>query len=225
MAASAVVATLVLRHNSAMPTQLEPEFFRRLDDSDDEAFYLAPRFVVHIDEAAIRTVGEIYLSRLPRGGAILDLMSSWRSHLPPELNPARVVGLGLNRPEMEDNPALTEIVKHNLSRRAQLPFDDVSFDGAVLSVSVQYLIHPVEVFAEVGRVLRPGAPFIVTFSNRMFPTKAVAIWVNASEEQRVDLVGYYFTHSAAFEKMEVIDRSSGETDPLWAVLGYRKEQQ
>jgi SAM-dependent methyltransferase len=208
-----------------MPTQLEPEFFRRLDDSDDEAFYLAPRFVVHIDEAAIRTVGEIYLSRLPRGGAILDLMSSWRSHLPPELKPTRVVGLGLNRLEMEDNPALTEIVTHNLNRRVQLPFDDASFYGAVLSVSVQYLIHPVEVFAEVGRVLRPGAPFIVTFSNRMFPTKAVAIWVNASEEQRVDLVGYYFTHSAAFEKMEMIDRSSGETDPLWAVLGYRKEQQ
>ncbi|HZZ08286.1 MAG TPA: methyltransferase domain-containing protein [Candidatus Binataceae bacterium] len=207
-----------------MPTQLEPEFFRRLDDSDDEAFYLAPRFVVHIDEAAIRTVGEIYLSRLPRGGAILDLMSSWRSHLPPELKPTRVVGLGLNRLEMEDNPALTEIVTHNLNRRVQLPFDDASFYGAVLSVSVQYLIHPVEVFAEVGRVLRPGAPFIVTFSNRMFPTKAVAIWVNASEEQRVDLVGYYFTHSAAFEKMEMIDRSSGETDPLWAVLGYRKEQ-
>jgi SAM-dependent methyltransferase len=208
-----------------MPTQLEPEFFRRLDDSDDEAFYLAPRFVVHIDEAAIRTVGEIYLSRLPRGGAILDLMSSWRSHLPPELKPTRVVGLGLNRLEMEDNPALTEIVTHNLNRRVQLPFDDASFYGAVLSVSVQYLIHPVEVFAEVGRVLRPGAPFIVTFSNRMFPTKAVAIWVNASEEQRMDLVGYYFTHSAAFEKMEMIDRSSGETDPLWAVLGYRKEQQ
>jgi SAM-dependent methyltransferase len=214
-----------MRHNSAMPTHLEPEFFRRLDDSDDEAVYLVPRFVVHIDEAAIRTVGEIYLSRLPRGGAILDLMSSWRSHLPPELKPARVVGLGLNRPEMEDNPALTEIVTHNLNRRVQLPFDDASFDGAVLSVSVQYLIHPVEVFAEVGRVLRPGAPFIVTFSNRMFPTKAVAIWVNASEEQRMDLVGYYFTHSAAFEKMEMIDRSSGETDPLWAVLGYRKEQQ
>jgi Methyltransferase domain len=214
-----------MRHNSVMPSQLEPQFFRRLDDSDDEAFYLAPRFVVHIDEAAIRAAGGIHLSRLPRGGAILDLMSSWRSHLPPELKPACVVGLGLNRPEMEDNPALTEIVTHNLNRRVQLPFDDASFDGAVLSVSVQYLIHPVEVFAEVGRVLRPGAPFIVTFSNRMFPTKAVAIWVNASEEQRVDLVGYYFTHSAAFEKMEMIDRSSGETDPLWAVLGYRKEQQ
>ena len=205
-----------------MPTHLQPEFFRRLDDSDDELFYLAPRFVVHIDDAAIRTVGEIYLSRLPRDGAILDLMSSWRSHLPPELKPTRVVGLGLNRPEMEDNPALTEIVTHNLNRTAQLPFEDASFDGAVLTVSIQYLIHPLEVFAEVGRVLKPGAPFIVTFSNRMFPTKAVAIWTNASEQQRVDLVGYYFTHSAAFERIGLIDRSSGETDPLWAVLGYRR---
>jgi len=207
-----------------MPSHLKPEFFRRLDDSDDELFYLAPRFVVHIDDAAIRTVGEIYSSRLPRGGAILDLMSSWRSHLPPELKPARVVGLGLNRPEMEDNPALTEIVTHNLNRTAQLPFDDASFDGAVLTVSVQYLIHPLEVFAEVGRVLRSGAPFIVTFSNRMFPTKAVAIWANASEQQRVDLVSYYFTNTAAFEKIETVDRSSGKTDPLWAVVGYRKER-
>ncbi len=206
-----------------MPNRLQPEFFRRLDDSDDELFYLTPRLVVHIDDAAIRTVGEIYLSRLPRGGAILDLMSSWRSHLPPELMPSRVVGLGLNRSEMEDNPALTEIVTHNLNRAPQLPFEDASFDGAVLTVSVQYLIHPLEVFAEVGRVLKSSAPFIVTFSNRMFPTKAVAIWANASEQQRVDLVGYYFTHSAAFEKIELIDRSSGETDPLWAVLGYRKE--
>ena len=206
-----------------MPSNLKPEFFRRLDDSDDELFYLTPRFVVHIDDAAIRTVGEIYLSRLPRSGAILDLMSSWRSHLPSELKPARLVGLGLNRSEMADNPALTEIVTHNLNRTPQLPFDDASFDGAVLTVSVQYLIHPLEVFAAVGRVLKSGAPFVVTFSNRMFPTKAVAIWANASEQQRVDLVIYYFTQSAAFEKIEIIDRSSGATDPLWAVLGYRKE--
>jgi len=206
-----------------MPNRLQPEFFRRLDDSEDELFYLTPRLVVHIDDAAIGTVGEIYLSRLPCRGAILDLMSSWRSHLPPVLMPSRVVGLGLNRSEMEDNPALTEIVTHNLNRAPQLPFDDASFDGAVLTVSVQYLLHPLEVFAEVGRVLKPGAPFVVTFSNRMFPIKAVAIWANATEQQRVDLVGYYFTHSAAFEKIEMIDRSSGETDPLWAVLGYRKE--
>jgi SAM-dependent methyltransferase len=206
-----------------MPTHLQPELFRRLDDSEDELFYIAPRFVVHIDDAAIKTVGEIYLSRLPRGGALLDLMSSWRSHFPTELRPARVVGLGLNREEMEDNPALSEIITHNLNRMARMPFDDSSFDGAVLTVSVQYLVQPLEVFAEVGRVLKPGAPFIVTFSNRMFPTKAVAIWANASEQQRVDLVVYYFTRSPAFEKIETVDRSASATDPVWAVLGYRKQ--
>jgi SAM-dependent methyltransferase len=207
-----------------MTSPLEPAFFRRLDEGDDELFYLAPRFVVHIDEAAIRTVGEIYASRLPHGGVILDLMSSWRSHLPAELRPARVVGLGLNLPEMEDNPALSELVVHNLNRTPRLPFAEASFDGAILTVSVQYLVHPVEVFADVGRVLRPGAPFIVTFSNRMFPTKAVAVWTEASEEQRVALVDLYFTGSAAFERIEVIDRSGGASDPIWAVLGYRKEQ-
>jgi SAM-dependent methyltransferase len=208
-----------------VPTELRPEFFRRLDDSDDESFYLIPRLVVHIDDGAIQKVNDIYHDHLPHGGAILDLMSSWRSHLPPELRPSRVVGLGLNRPEMADNPALTEIVTHNLNRSPQMPFEDACFDGAVMTVSIQYLIHPLEVFAEVGRVLKPGAPFIVTFSNRMFPTKAVAIWTNATERQRVDLVGYYFTHGAAFEKIEVIDRSAGAADPIWAVLGYRKERQ
>lgn len=206
-----------------MARPLEPAFFRRLDEDDDELFYVAPRFVVHIDDAAVRTVGEIYSSRLPRGGVILDLMSSWRSHFPPDLNPARVVGLGLNRAEMENNPALTEVVPHNLNRASRVPFADASFDGAVLSVSVQYLVHPVEVFADVGRVLRPGAPFIVTFSNRMFPTKAVAIWTEANETQRVGLVDLYFTRSARYERIEVIDHSGGAGDPIWAVLGYRKE--
>ena len=107
-----------------MPSNLKPEFFRRLDDSDDELFYLTPRFVVHIDDGAIAKVGEIYCAVSRAGGAILDLMSSWRSHLPPQLNRRDVVGLGLNRAEMEDNPALTEIVTHNLNRTPRLPFDD-----------------------------------------------------------------------------------------------------
>ncbi len=197
-----------------------------MDESEDELFYLAPRFVVHIDEAAIRTLGEIYQSRLPDAGALLDLMSSWRSHLPLRLKYDRVVGLGLNRAEMEDNPALSEIVVHNLNRAPRLPLADASFDGATLAVSVQYLVHPVEVFADVGRVLKSGAPFIVAFSNRMFPNKAVAIWMNLGEKERVELVHQYFTRSAAFERIEVIDRSGdSETDPLWAVIGNRKEGQ
>jgi len=210
-----------------MSKQLPSDFFRRVDDSDDEAFYSTPRLVVHIDDGAIAKVGDIYARLLPQGGAILDLMSSWRSHLPAHLRPARVVGLGMNRVEMEDNPALTEIVIHNLNRTPRLPFADAEFDGAVVTVSVQYMTAPLETFAEVGRVLKPGAPFIVTFSNRMFPTKAVAIWQNLDDYDHVKLVARYFMECGGFENIEFIDKSAPTvppTDPVWAVVGYRTRE-
>src|SRR6266481_8757484 len=159
-----------------MPDSVKPDFFRRMDESDDELFYQFPRMVVHIDDGAIAAVGEIYASLIPPESEILDLMSSWRSHIPASMATKRVVGVGLNRAEMENNPALTEIVVHNVNREPRMPLADESFDGAVMTVSVQYLTRPNELFADVGRVLRRGAPFIVTFSNRMFPTKAVALW-------------------------------------------------
>ena len=120
-----------------------PEFFRRIDESDDELFYSQSRLVVHIDEGAIKKVGQIYARLLPQGGAILDLMSSWRSHVPEEMRLGRLVGLGMNRPEMEDNPALTEIVIHNLNQNPALPFAEGEFDGAVVTVSIQYMTRPV----------------------------------------------------------------------------------
>jgi len=204
-----------------MPDPLKNDFFRRFDESDDELFYTSPRKVVHIDDGAIATVSEIYARILSPRGEILDLMSSWRSHLPESLRPARVVGLGLNREEMEDNPALNEIVVHNVNRDPRLPFADASFDGAVMTVSIQYLIRPLEVFAEVGRVVRPGYPFVVTFSNRMFPTKAVAIWHGASETQRLAIAARYFAESGAFEKIETLDcRGQHGSDPIWGVVGY-----
>src|SRR5579871_6607152 len=207
-----------------MPSDFKPEFFRRIDDSGDEDFYSMPRFVVHIDDGAIAKVGEIYAKLLHQGGAILDLMSSWRTHLTPDVRPARVVGVGLNRAEMEDNPQVTEPVVHNVNANPRLPFDDAQFDGAIMTVSVQYLIHPIETFADVGRVLKPGAPFIVTFSNRMFPTKAVAIWQYLDERDRVGLVGRYFKESGAFERIDEIAKSAPTappSDPVWAVFGYR----
>ena len=210
-----------------MTKQLPADFFRRVDDSDDELFYSTPRLVVHIDDGAIAKVGEIYARLLPQGGAILDLMSSWRSHLPAHLRPARVVGLGMNRAEMEDNPALTEIVIHNLNRAPRLPFADAEFNGAVVTVSVQYMTSPVETFVEVARVLKPGAPFIVTFSNRMFSTKAVAIWQNLDDYDHVKLVARYFMESGGFENIEFIDKSAPTTphsDPIWAVVGYRTRE-
>jgi len=198
-------------------------FFARIDESDDEDFYRAPRRVVHIDDDAIAAVGAIYADRIAEGSEILDLMSSWRSHLPERMRPARLVGLGLNREEMEDNPALTAIVIHNVNREPRLPFLDHAFDAVVMTVSVQYLTRPIDTFRETGRILRPGGCFIVTFSNRMFPTKAVALWQGASNRDRVEIVKQYFAQSGAFETIEVVDMSRREgapSDPIWGVIGY-----
>jgi SAM-dependent methyltransferase len=207
-----------------MAQAMPADFFRRIDESDDPLFYSFPRFVVHIDDWAIATIGEIFAEHLPKGGMLLDLMSSWRSHLPTSLGPAGVAGLGLNRAEMEDNPALTEVVVHDLNCEPRLPFNDERFDGAMLTVSVQYMTKPVEVFADVGRVLRKSAPFVVSFSNRMFPTKAVWVWQSASEAQRVELVKRYFTDSAMFESVEATERrcATAYADPVFAVVGRRR---
>ena len=206
-----------------MPDLKPSNVFARLDEGADEDFYRFPRRVVHIDDGAITTVGQIYGDRIRPGAEILDLMSSWRSHLPERLSPARVVGLGLNHEEMADNPALSEIVVHNVNRDPSLPFSDASFDAVVMAVSVQYLIHPVEVFREAARTLRPGGCFIVTFSNRMFPTKAVALWQMADNQNRVEIVKRYFAQSGAFETIEVTDmsrRAGPPSDPIWGVIGY-----
>lgn len=209
-----------------MNFELKPEVFRRLDESDDAEFYRAPRRVVHIDDPAIATVRQIYAEHLRPQTTILDLMSSWRSHLP-EFGFRRVVGLGLNGEEMRDNPALSEVVVHDINREPRLPFADGCFDAVVMAVSVQYLIRPIAVFAEVGRVLRKSGPFIVVFSNRMFPTKAVALWQMASASDRVRLVSTYFARSDAFDAPLVLDYSGNDRpgDPIWAVIAHAKHEE
>src|SRR5215207_2949600 len=160
-------------------------YFQRYDPAEDGVFYEMPRKVVHIDDGAIEALGGVYAELLPATGTLLDLMSAWRTHLPDELAARAdlsVVGLGMNAEEMADNPQLSRSVVHDLNRDPTLPFPDEMFDGAMCAVSVQYLTRPLEVFREVARVLRPGAPFIVSFSNRCFPTKAVAVWHNTGDE-------------------------------------------
>jgi SAM-dependent methyltransferase len=198
-----------------------PDLFQRYDESPDERFYEIPRFVTHIDDDAIAAVTQLYREYFPPDGSILDLMSSWVSHLPPEITYRRVVGLGMNRRELEGNPRLDARIVQNLNRQPQLPFADGEFDGAGICVSVQYLTDPVAVFAETGRVLRPGAPLIVTFSNRCFPTKAVAIWQALDDRGHGQLVRRYMEESGAFREIEVLDRSSRKrrADPLYAVIG------
>lgn len=194
-----------------------PEAYERDDESPDPTFYGFPRKVVHIDDGAIAALGRLYAEVLPPGSRLLDLMSSWRSHLPPTFRAGDVVGLGLNADEMADNPRLTSHVVHDLNRDPQLPFGDGEFDGAMCAVSVQYVIHPVVVFREVHRVLRPGAPFVVAFSNRCFHTKAVAVWLATSDDQHRALVRTYFEAAGGWRDIEAADRSGGGGDPLHAV--------
>jgi SAM-dependent methyltransferase len=165
--------------------ELPATAFRRQDESPDEHFYRQPRFVTHIDVGAVAAVTQLYREVLPPGGAILDLMSSWISHLPPEVSYRRVVGLGLNRAELAENPRLSSFVVQNLNTEPRLPFADGEFGGAGIAVSVDYLIEPVAVLRDLGRVLEPGAPLVITFSNRCFPTKAVAIWHHLSGRGRL----------------------------------------
>lgn len=171
---------------------LPPEWFARADESPDEAFYAAPRFVTHIDAGAIAAVTQLYREWLPPGGRILDLMSSWVSHLPAEVAYEAVAGLGMNRAELAANPRLSDFVVQNLNADPRLPFADGQFDAAGLCVSIDYLADPVNVLRETARVLRPGAPLVVTFSNRCFPTKAVAAWHALDDAGRCTLVAALF---------------------------------
>jgi ubiquinone/menaquinone biosynthesis C-methylase UbiE len=201
-----------------------PETFRRYDESPDEEFYKSPRFVTHIDDKAISAVTELYREFFPPGGSILDLMSSWVSHLPEEVEYARVSGLGMNGEELENNPRLDDFVVWNLNENPTLPYEDGSFDGCGICVSVDYLTKPVEVLREVGRVLRDEAPLVITFSNRCFPTKAVSGWHSHGDAGRMRLVENYLRESGRFGNIRSLDRSPRGffSDPLFAVIGESK---
>ncbi len=202
-------------------TQLPEGAFGRMDETPDEEFYRTPRLVTHIDNNAIAAVTQLYREFFTPGGEILDLMSSWVSHLPPEVEYQRVIGLGMNEEELRRNPRLDAYVVQNLNRNPVLPFDDEEFDGCGICVSVDYLTRPVEVLREVGRVLRAGSPTIITFSNRCFPSKAVAVWHQLDDKGHRRLVAEYLEEAGNFRNVRSLDRSPRRlfSDPLYAVVG------
>ena len=199
------------------------EIFRRQDESADERFYDFPRFVTHIDEAAIEAVTELYREFFRANGAILDLMSSWVSHLPEERFFSRVAGIGMNAAELATNPRLTERSVQNLNGTSDLPFGEAEFDGAAICVSVQYLIRPIEVFREIARVSKENAPLVVTFSNRCFPTKAVFAWNALDDAGHIELVSEYFTASESYTEVEIRRHEPRGGDPLFGVIGRAKK--
>ncbi|MBA3413679.1 MAG: methyltransferase domain-containing protein [Chloroflexia bacterium] len=204
--------------------------FVRIDESADREFYDQPRFVQHIDDAAIAGVTAVIRRHVAPGADLLDLMSSWVSHLPPatELPLGRVAGLGMNAKELAANPRLTEWLVHDLNRGERLPFGDAAFAAVLITVSIQYLTRPVETLCEVARVLRPGGVVLVSFSDRMFPTKAVRVWQETPAELRPRLVACYLELAGGFGEIDTEGPRRqrglfGGPDPLWVVIGRRAE--
>jgi ubiquinone/menaquinone biosynthesis C-methylase UbiE len=195
--------------------------FAKIDAEEDDLFYEPPRLVCHIDEGAIAALTEFYRVALPAGGVLLDLMSSWVSHLPPEIDYAEVIGHGMNATELAANPRLTRWFVQNLNRDTKLPLADTSVDAAMVCVSIQYLQQPAAVLREVSRVLRPGSPLVISFSNRCFWTKAVAIWRALDDDGHARLVERYLGR-AGFERIEthqLAEWVEDVSDPMTAVVG------
>jgi SAM-dependent methyltransferase len=232
-----VVADLL--HGPGMQVRMEPEHatdflvngaLTRPDDDSDTLFYSIPRMVQHLDARCLIEVQRLYRRLLAGRSRVLDLMASWDSHLPDELPFARVEGLGMNQNELEANGRLNAFQVHDLNRRPTLPYDDASFDAVVCSVSVEYLTDPLTIFREVNRVLAPGGLFVVTFSNRWFPGKAINLWVDLHEFERLGLVSEYFLQAGGFEDLHTLSQrglprplddphygKSPYADPLYAV--------
>ena len=197
---------------------LPDHMFHRQDDSADEAFYSTPRMVNHIDDATINEITRFYREALAPEDELLDLMSSWVSHLPQDVTYRKVTGLGMNLDELNANVFLDQVLVHNLNKTPALPFPDASFDAVMIVVSIQYLTRPFEVFNEIQRVLKTGGRCIVAMSHRLFPTKAIYAFQTLAPQDRVQLVKEYMRQSGLSE-IEFIDRSPENADPLWIIQG------
>ncbi|MFT4585281.1 MAG: SAM-dependent methyltransferase [Gammaproteobacteria bacterium] len=209
-----------MTHASSEP--LPQALFDRLDPSPDSLFYQSPRFVAHIDDKTIEALTNYYQETLFEDADVLDLMSSWISHLPIEPKLGRIAGLGMNQMELEANPRLSDSVVQDLNADPVLPYKTESFDFVLIAVSIQYLIRPVDVFAEIARILRSSGQVVVATSHRCFPTKAIRGFQESSIDDRLQLISEYMRRAVAFEAPVIVDRSPHGADPLWLVTGAKR---
>ena len=203
-------------------------FFERADPTSDAIFYRPPRLVTHIDDAAIGAVSTLYAELGIDGSSrdhrrVLDLMSSWVSHL--RAAPDELVVVGMNASELDANSMATERIVQDLNVNPVLPFSDGSFDAVLCCVSIDYLVRPIEVLREAARVLRPGGQVVITFSNRCFPSKAIRGWLETNDEGRCAIVLDYLCRTGAFDEAQVSLRTPAARgyrgDPLYAVTARR----
>ena len=211
--------------------------FRRSDETADDIFYQKPRLVNHLDDRALNRVQQLYGRFIQEDMRVLDLMSSWNSHLPADVCLKQVTGIGLNGEELSLNRALTDFHVQDLNKNPKLDLPSEHYEAAVCTVSVEYLVSPEKVYCEVARILRPGGYFVVTFSNRWFPPKAIGIWSRLHEFERMGLVLDYFQQCNRFTDLQTYSirglprpeqdkyyRQFLYSDPVYAVWGRRKDK-
>jgi len=213
---------------------LYPDQRTKLDTTEDTLFYALPRFVTHVDDSFIHQLTNLYRQVLQTQTKVLDLMSSWVSHLPGEMTFAHVEGHGMNREELNKNPRLDHFFVQDLNINPHIPLPDQTFDAIINCVSVQYLQYPDAIFHEIYRILKPGGVVVISFSNRMFYQKAIQIWRESTEPQRLALVQSYFKLVPGFSSPNVVATVSptsgirqwlgmGGGDPFYAIIAHRKE--
>jgi hypothetical protein len=212
---------------------LRPEQRTKLDETNDQDFYSYPRFVTHVDNNFIDKLTNLYREKLKPNTRIFDMMSSWVSHLPEEIEFELIEGHGMNEEELQKNPRLNHYFLQDFNKDPKFPLPDQDFDAVLNTVSIQYLQYPEAIVSEIHRILKPGGIAIISFSNRMFEQKAIAAWRSASETSRVQLVKQYFQFTPGFSQPEVIVRQStispflqmlgmGGADPFYAVIAEKK---
>ena len=206
--------------DNALPN-FPPGAFAKEDPGDDADFYAEARLETHIDDPAIAALTDFYRVALPPGGVVLDLMSSWISHLPDDVAYGEVIGHGMNAEELAANPRLDRWFIQDLNQDLVLPLAEASLDAAMICVGVQYLQQPVAVMSDLARTLRPGAPLVISFSNRCFPTKAVALWLNLGPRDHARLVDLYLRAAGFADVQTHVLRDGRTSDPMTAVVGRR----
>lgn len=210
----------------------DTDAFTRDDDAPDSVFYLTPRRVMHIDNVCAERITAFYRYHLREGDTVLDLMAGWHSHLADHAGD--IIGLGMNAEEMTDNHQLRSHVVHDLNATPRLALDDASFDVVVNTVSIEYLTQPLAVLHELRRILKPGGKLLITFSNRFFPPKVIALWKQLHPVERLNWVAQ-LVHQAGFSEIQTrmergLERDKADTyypqltemDPMFGVSACKQ---
>ena len=199
----------------------------KIDISDDEIFYQQPRFVHHLSDSFRNRLTSLYSEYLLNHYIILDLMSSWVSHLPSNISYKKVIGHGMNEAELSSNERLDRFFVQNLNKKQNMPIEDSSVDVGLIVAGWQYLQYPEKVSLELSRVIKSDSLLIISFTNRAFWTKAPNIWTYSSEEKRIEYVTSVLTSNGwRIEKIlnektqdkKLFGFYSSESDPFFSVI-------